>query len=132
MKLTFLFVHLISRFFSNNNKYIPMIHPIQENDFKQPETGFGLSNFRIEPTLPETINRMSTDFQLEDVQQYSNPIAEYEYQRHANFLFREHYNDYRLIDEEKVPQNHIYLDSIKSIQERNPLMDFFFSKKNLD
>lgn len=100
--------------------------------FAQPGNGFGVSNFRVDQTLPESINRTSTDFQLEDVLQYTNPISEYEYQRHANFLFKEHYGDYKIVDEEKVPDDYIYLDIIKTLQERNPLMDFFFSKKNLD
>lgn len=100
--------------------------------FIQPDTGFGVSNFRVDQTLPETINRTSTDFQMEDVLQYQNPLGEYEYQRHANFLFKEHYGDYRIVDEGKVPDDYIYLDIIKTLQERNPLMDFFFSKKNLD
>ncbi len=100
--------------------------------FAQSDNGFGISNFRTEETLPETINRTSTDFQFEDVNQYTNPIANYEYHRHANFLFREHYADYQLIDQESVSPDYIYLDIIKNFQERNPLMDFFFSKKNLD
>ena len=106
-------------------------NPLLEQ-FSQADTGFGFSNFRIESTLPETINRTSSDFQLEDVQQYTNPISEYEYARHANFLFREHYGDYNMIDEQKVPDDYIYLDIIKTFQERNPLLDFFFCKKNLD
>lgn len=100
--------------------------------FSQSGNGFGISNFRIEQTLPESINRTSTDFQLEDVLQYTNPISEFQYQRHCNFLFKEHYNDYKIVDEGKVPDDYIYLDLIKTLQERNPLMDFFFSKKNLD
>jgi len=106
-------------------------NPLLEH-FAQSDNGFGISNFRVEQTLPNTINRTSTDFQFEDVHQYTNPIAAYEYHRHANFLFREHYGDYRLIDQEKVPDDYIYWDIIKTFQERNPLMDFFFSKKNLD
>lgn len=99
--------------------------------FTQPTDGFGVSNFRNE-TLPSTISRTTTDFQLEDVHQYTNPISEYEARRHSNFLFSEHYKDYKLIDQQEVPDNYIYWDIIKTFQERNPLMDFFFSKKNLD
>lgn len=106
-------------------------NPLLEH-FSQPTNGFGISNFRVEQTLPESINRTSTDFQLEDVIQYTNPIDQYDYQRHANFLFREHYRDYKMIDQQTVPDDYIYLDIIKTFQERNPLMDFFFSKKNLD
>jgi hypothetical protein len=118
-------------FSSNPPPPIYQNNPLLEN-FSQPDNGFGFSNFRIETTLPESINRTSTDFQLEDNHQYTNPISEYEYQRHADFLFREHYGDYRIIDEQPVPDNYIYWDIIKTIQERNPLMDFYFSKKNLD
>lgn len=104
----------------------------QFEHFAQPNTGFGVSNFRVDESLPETINRTTTDFQLENVHQYTNPIAGFEYNRHANFLFREHYGDYKMIDQQPVPDDYIYLDIIKNFQERNPLMDFFFSKKNLD
>ena len=100
------------------------------NNFIQSENGMGLSNFRAN-NLP-TINRTTTDFQLENANQYTNPIAEYESRRHSDFLFSEHYRDFKLIDQQKVPDNYIYLDLIKTFQERDPLMDFFFSKKNLD
>jgi len=99
--------------------------------FQQPDNGFGVSNFR-QPTNQETISRASTDSQLEVVHQFSNPISEFEARRHANFLFSEHYKDYKLIDQQEVPSDYVYWDIIKTFQERNPLMDFFFSKKNLD
>jgi hypothetical protein len=98
--------------------------------FTQSDNGLGFSNFRN--TIPTTINRTTTDFQLENTHQYTNPISEFEAHRHNNFLFSEHYKDYSLIDQEPVPDNYIYWDIIKTFQERNPLMDFFFSKKNLD
>ena len=37
-----------------------------------------------------------------------------------------------MIDQQNVPDDYVYWDIIKTFQERNPLMDFFFSKKNLD
>jgi hypothetical protein len=105
--------------------------PVLEH-FSQSDNGFGLSNFRTDTKIPSTINRATTDFQLENVHQYTNPISEYEARRHSNFLFSEHYKDYKLIDQKEVPDDYIYWDIIKTFQERNPLMDFFFSKKNLD
>jgi hypothetical protein len=102
------------------------------NTFIQSENGFGFSNFRVGPKIPPTINRATTDFLLEDVHQYTNPISDYEARRHSNFLFSEHYKDYKMIDQQPVPEGYIYWDIIKTFQERNPLMDFFFSKKNLD
>lgn len=99
--------------------------------FTQPTNGFGVSNFR-DQSIPSTISRTTTDFQLENVHQYTNPINEYEVRRHSNFLFNEHYKDYKLMDQQPVPDNYIYWDIIKTFQERNPLMDYFFSKKNLD
>jgi hypothetical protein len=101
------------------------------NQFQQPGDGFGISNFRNQ-TIPPTIARTTTDFQLENVQQYTNPITEYEARRHCNFLFSEHYKDYNIIDQQNVPDNYVYWDIIKTFQERNPMMDCFFSKKNLD
>jgi hypothetical protein len=98
----------------------------------QPADGFGFSNLRTETSLPVTISRTTTDYQLENIHQYTNPIEEYDARRHSNFLFTEHYGDYRMIDQQKVPDDYVYWDIIKTFQERNPLMDFFFSKKNLD
>jgi len=106
-------------------------NPLLTN-FMQSDNGFGISNFRVDPKIPPTINRATTDFLLEDVHQYTNPISEYENRRHSNFLFTEHYKDYHLIDQQDVSNDYIYWDIIKTFQERNPLMDFFFSKKNLD
>lgn len=102
------------------------------DQFRQSTNGYGFSNFRREQLLPNTISRSSTDFQLENVSQYTNPIEEYSTARHSNFLFREHYGDYQLIDQLNVPSDYVYLDIIKTFQERNPLIDFFFSKRNLD
>uniref|UniRef100_A0A6C0BKH7 Minor capsid protein P8 central region domain-containing protein n=1 Tax=viral metagenome TaxID=1070528 RepID=A0A6C0BKH7_9ZZZZ len=102
------------------------------NRFQQSDSGFGFSNFRNNENTIPTVNRVTTDFQLENEHQYSNPISEYEASRHSNFLYNEHYGDFRIVDQEKVPDDYIYWDIIKTFQERNPLMDFFFSKKNLD
>lgn len=102
------------------------------HNFTQSSNGFGFSNVRIEEKIPTTINRVTTDFQLEQTHQYTNPISEYEARRHSNFLFSEHYKDYKLLDQQEVGNNYTYWDILKTLQERNPLMDFFFSKKNLD
>lgn len=101
-------------------------------NFTQSTTGFGMSNFRNDEKTKKTINRATTDFQLENQHQYTNPISEYEARRHSNFLFNEHYKDYKLIDQQEVPSEYTYWEILKTFQERNPLMDFFFSKKNLD
>ena len=106
-------------------------NPVLEQ-FTQSSDGFGVSNFRNDSHIPTTINRATTDFQLENQHQFTNPISEYEQQRHANFLFTDHYGDFRLIDQQQVPDDYVYWDIIKTIQERNPIMDVFFSKKNLD
>lgn len=100
--------------------------------FQQSSNGYGFSNFRVESEIPNSINRTTTDFELEQTHQFSNPISEYEAKRHSNFLFSEHYKDYNMIDQQSVPQDYIYWDIIKTFQERNPLIDIFFSKKNLN
>jgi hypothetical protein len=124
----------------DNRKYLPPTplppnfrnNPLLEA-FQQPSNGFGVSNFRIEQDLPTSINRTSTDLSLEDAQQETNPLGTYMFQRHCNFLYRDKYADYKnIVDESKVPDDYIYWDIIKNVEERNPLMDFFFSKKNLD
>ena len=86
-------------------------NPLLSN-FQQPDNGMGFSNFRIEPTLPDAINRNNRDFQFEQILQSTNPQTQQEYQRHANNLFREHYGDYNIIEEDKVPEDYIYLDII--------------------
>jgi len=106
-------------------------NPLLAN-FLQSDNGFGFSNFRVDQKVEPTVNRDTTDFLLEETHQYTNPISDYVGRRHSNFLFNEHYKDYNIIDQQQVPDNYIYWDIIKTFQERNPLMDFFFSKKNLD
>jgi hypothetical protein len=121
-----------SRDFPNNpSPPVYKDNPVMEG-FKQPGDGFGLSNFRVEEALPDSINRTNRDFQFEITRQWTNPIAEQAYNRHSNFLFREHYGDYDLIEQEEVSDDYIYWDIIKNFQERNPLIDFFFSRKNLN
>lgn len=106
-------------------------NPTLEN-FQQSGTGFGISNFRFNASLPDSINRNVDNLQLQEINQSTNPLGEYTYQRHSNFLFKDHYKDYKLIDEKEVPDDYIYLDIIKNFQERNPLIDLFFSKANVD
>jgi len=101
-------------------------------NFEQSSNGFGFSNFRTQAPIPPSIGRNTSDFQLEDTAQYTNPIANYEYHRHSNFLFNDHYGDYKIIDQKQESPDYIYLDIIKNVQERNPLIDFYFSKRNLD
>lgn len=111
--------------------------PVYQNNplfegFQQSSNGFGVSNFRFNSSLPDSINRNVDNLQLQEIDQLSNPVGEYTYQRHANFLFTNHYKDYKLIDEKQVPDDYIYLDIIKNFQERNSLIDLFFSKQNVD
>ena len=55
------------------------------NYFNQPLSGFGVSNFRnkfpqtVVPmtNIPSTISRATTDFQLENVHQFTNPITDF-------------------------------------------------------
>lgn len=102
------------------------------NYFKQSTNGFGFANMRIDDQTPQSINRVTTDLQVEQTHQYTNPITDYDQRRHSNFLFSEHYKDYKLLDQQDVPDNYNYWDILKTFQERNPMMDFFFSKKNID
>ncbi len=107
-------------------------NPLLES-FTQSTNGFGTSNFRVEPDLPPSIERTSTDLSQESISQETNPIIQYMNKRHSNFLFQEKYPDYKdIVHELPVADDYIYWDIIKNIEERNPLMDFFFSRKNLN
>lgn len=91
---------------------------------QMPENGLGFSNVRT--NLEELIDPMA---------KYNSngfSVAEYENERHCNKLFTDKFSDYQLIDEQKVSPDYIYWDIIKNFQERSPLMDNFFSKRNLD
>lgn len=124
----------------DTRKYLPPapLPPNYRNNplleaFQQPSNGFGTSNFRVEETLPNSINRTSSDISYEDSQESINPLGTYMFKRHSNFLYTDKYADYKnIVDEAPVPDDHIYWDVIKNIEERNPLMDFFFSRKNLN
>lgn len=105
----------------------------------QPETGFGYSNFRRSIPRPETLhpiyNKIDKYTINENEYKKTNPLYQLEYDRNSNFLFREHYNDYNLVDQdkqEKIPDNYVYFDIIKNYHEMNPVIRVFFSKRNLD
>lgn len=118
--------------------YVPIKAPVYHNNrefdnFNQPKSGFGFSNFRIESEIPPDILRsVSNDNNFEKMR---NPAEEAFYERNSNFFFRQRYPDFKLIDEtpaKEVPEDYIYLDIIQTLQERNPVLDYYFSKKNLD
>lgn len=102
------------------------------NYFSQPKSGFGFSNFRVETTLPDSVNRTTDTLQFQQVQQYTNPVEELEYLRNSNFLYRDKYKDFKYVNEKEPPEDYVYWDVIKNYQERNPLLDLFFSRKNLN
>ncbi|MEO0236658.1 MAG: hypothetical protein ABIN35_00300 [candidate division WOR-3 bacterium] len=91
-----------------------------------------LSDYRSPIQNQPTINRSTTDFQLEFTNQASVPLYEYLKRRHSNFLFLDHYKDFKMIDEKEIGPNDSYWDIMKTFQEKNPLLVFFFSKKNVD
>lgn len=91
---------------------------IYQNDakFKQSTSGFGFSNFRTPSnTLIEAPERCP---------------EKYLDSRHQKFFFQNHSKDYQLFENNESNDN--YLDIMKNFQEKNPLIEFFFSKKNLD
>ena len=111
---------------SNNNppQYIPYYQPppVYQNNpvlqkFQQNDEGFGFSNFRN---------------QSESTQIPSKSYQEYQNERNDNLTFIKHHSDYKLTENHEVPNDYVYWDIIKNFQERNPLIDVFFSKKNLD
>lgn len=105
-------------------------NPVFEK-FTQNDNGFGFSNFRTPNTIPEVINRSASDLTI-DIEQASNPLGQQQYDRHADFLFTQKYPDHQTFEQQKLSPDYIYLDVIKTIQERNPLIDAFFSKRNID
>ena len=90
----------------------------------QPENGMGFSNIR--GNLEDLIDPMSKY----NANGFS--MAEYENDRHCNKLFTDKFSDYNLIDQGEVSPDYIYWDIVKNFQERSPVMDNFFSKRNLD
>jgi len=52
--------------------------------------------------------------------------------RHNDKLFSQRYSDFKLYFEHEGQDNSTYRDILKTIQERTPVSDFYFSKKNVD
>lgn len=101
-------------------QYTPPVYqnnPTLQN-FKQTEEGFGFSNFRIQsqPTL--------------DIPTKS--FTEYLDERSNHLTFQTHHQDYHLTEPNQVTDDYVYWDIIKNFQERNPLIDSFFSRRNLN
>lgn len=111
---------------NNANANIPYVRPdfTAVKNVSMPENGLGFSNVRT--NMEELIDPMA---------KYNSngfSVAEYENERHCNFLFADKFGDDKLIDEKEVSPDYIYWDIIKNFQERSPLMDNFFSRRNLD
>lgn len=87
------------------------------------KSGFGFSNFRKNGEL-EQVNEYQAP-----VIKYDNPVAEFDFARNSNFLFKDHYPDYQLSG--KKEKNNYY-DTLKTFQEVNPLIYAFLSQENID
>ena len=125
---------------SNNNNTVPYVKPDYKNlkNIITPENGLGFSNFRNNDIYHKQNYKVNNNTKLDliDPMAKYNPngysLAEYENERHINKLFTDHYNDTNLICEEEQSPDYVYWDLVKSMEERCPVMDAFFSKRNLD
>lgn len=92
----------------------------------QSDSGLGFSNFRVSQSKRDLIDPMA---------KYNSngfSLAEYENERHLNKIFDDHYADVPSIDQQEQDPDYIYWDIVKTLEERGPVMDAFFSKRNLD
>ncbi len=96
-------------------------------NFKTDKSGFGFSNLRVN----EDVNKLQQNKSyIAPVIERNNPNNVYDFERSNNFLFRDHYDDYKMIDKkDKRPKN--FLTIIRDFHEINPTMEAFFSEENL-
>ena len=101
--------------------------------FKQPDTGFGFSNFRLSLDNTDALNQSALPkHQHYDRVQLDNPETTQPFSRSEQYLFREKYSDYYTMEQIDAPYGYVHREVIKSIISNNPLSELFFSEKNLD
>ena len=101
--------------------------------FRQPKDSMGFSNFAVDFNYPDTINKvLQPEQQTEQETMPDNPQNMQATRRNQQYLFEEQYQDFKTMEEPDIlPDDHIYLEIIKTIQQRNPVLDFFFSEGNV-
>ena len=97
-------------------------------NFATNESGYGFSNFRVSE---EVNSKQQVNSHLGAVVERDNPAETYDFPRANNFLFKDHYDDYQLINKDKGKKKN-YIDVMKTFHEINPTMVAFFSEENIN
>lgn len=114
--------------------YCPYLYPnykVLGESIRGPTDGFGFTNFRNDfstPDIPNVVNQPGCQT-TQEPQPY-NPETLQAVKRNSQYYFRDHYQDYETHQDEK-DDDYIYFEVIKNIHERNPLIDSYFSHKNV-
>ena len=100
--------------------------------FDQPESGFGFSNNRIssDENAPDRIHLPK--HQHYDRSQIYNPESLQPFSRSEQFLFRDKYGDYNLMEQVDAPNGYVYREMIEKTISNNPLTELFFSERNVN
>jgi hypothetical protein len=102
--------------------------------FNQPNSGFGFSNFRLNLGDSATpLNKMYLPkYQHYDNSQVNNPEATMPFSRSEQFLFREKYGDYYMMEQTDAPEDYVHSEVIDKTINSNPLSQLFFSERNVN
>ena len=85
--------------------------------------GFGFSNYRM-PDLKISDDRYG------DKEEF--PVARLDEDRHRKNLFITNNADVKMIAKVDTPADYLFFDIIKTINERNNVIEIFFTKRNVD
>ena len=100
--------------------------------FRQSQDGTGFSNFAVSHQEADTINRIHLpQDQIHQSQQPYNSVTTQEYNRHSKHYFRENYNDYKLYEEAKLPDDHVHNEMMRNVQEASQITNLFFMEGNV-
>ena len=89
----------------------------------KPKSGFGFSNYRM-PDLNIVDDRYGNKEEF--------PVARLDEDRHRKNLFITNNADVKMIQAVATPQDYLFFDIIKTINERNNVIEIFFTKRNVD
>lgn len=115
------------------NYQYPNYEKKKQMGFNQPGSGFGFSNFRLNLGDSATpLNKMYVPkHQHHDNSMVNNPEATLPFERSEQYLFRDKYSDYYMMEQPDAPNGYIHNEIIDKTINNNPLSELFFSERNV-
>jgi hypothetical protein len=100
------------------------MNKLEQMHVEMPKNGFGFSNILKPDTTTVYKNKYSHGDPF--------PVARYEEERNLTKLFDKTYIEYNLNPKTSINDEYIYANIFKNVEERNNVMDIFFSRININ